>query len=273
MRPVAKLLTLTMSALAGGLFCAAPARAGAFLQTEGYGQFIAGVGLSEGSRRFDNSARPMPTPAYRKAVASGYLEYGLAPNLTLIAAPTLAREGAAANTVTGSDSSAFGARLGLFRAPGRALSLQVLVQPPLAPGDRSQQLAISGARNLAVDVRLMFAQSFTLFGAPAFVDVAPGVRARADPFPSEARLDVTLGLRPVPQLLLLLQSFGSLAPSAGSAPGGGPLVARTGYDKLQLSLVYDLAPAWSVQIGAFRTVTGFNSVRETGPIFALWYRW
>ena len=120
----------------------------------------------------------------------------------------------------------------------------------------------------------MFAQSFVVFGMPAFVDVAPGVRARATPFPSEARLDVTLGLRPVPRLLALLQSFGSLAPAAGLAPApqNGPLVARTAYDKLQLSLVYDIAPAWSVQVGAFRTVAGLNAVRETGPLAALWHR-
>ncbi len=259
--------------LAAGLCAAAePAAGGAYLQDQFYGILIAGAGFSEGARRFDNSARPQPAPAYRKATADGYLEYGLTPFLTLIAAPTLAREGGAANTVTGSDSSASGARLGLYRAPDRALSVQVLVQPPLLPGDRSAQLAVGGARNLAVDVRLMAAQGFTILGRPAFLDVAPGVRARVDPFPSEARLDVTVGWRPVPRLLLLAQSFGSYAPAAGPYDAGGPTIARTAYDKLQLSAVYDVRPGWSVQLGAFRTVIGFNAVRETGPIFALWHR-
>ena len=271
MRFVRRLL-LVLLLVAGLPAAVAPALAGAFLQDSYYGIFIAGVGFSEGSRRFDGSARPQPAPAYRKTVLDGYGEYGLAPFLTLIAAPTLAREGAAVNTVTGSDSSAFGARLGLYRAPGQALSVQVLVQPPLLPGSRSAQLTIGGARDFAVDLRVMYAQNFMLLGRAAFVDVAPGVRARADPFPSEARLDVTLGLRPVPSLLLLAQSFGSYAPASGPYGVAGPLVPRIGYDKLQLSAVYDVKPGWSVQFGAFRTVVGFNAVRETGPIFALWHR-
>ena len=249
-----------------------PVAAGAFLQDQSYGIFIAGTGFSEGSRRFDNAARPQPAPAYRKAVLDGYVEYGLASFLTVIAAPTLAREGAAANTVTGSDSSAFGARLGLYRAPDRVLAVQVLVQPPLLPGDRAARLAVGGARDLAIDVRLMGAQGFSLLGYPAFVDVALGVRARVDPFPSEARLDITVGWRPVPRLLLLGQSFGSYAPATGPYGVGGPLIPRTAYDKLQLSAVYDIAPGWSVQLGAFRTVFGFDAVRETGPVFALWHR-
>lgn len=239
------------------------------MEPQGYGQFIAGFAGSEATRRFDLGGRPQPTPAYRKLAAGGFLEYGLTPWLTLIAAPTLAHQnGIAANTVTGSDESAFGARLALYRAPDRVLAVQVLVQPPLAPGDRAARLAVGGDRDLAVDTRLMFAQSFTLRGMPAFLEIAPGVRARADPFPTEARLDLTFGIRPVPRLMFLLQSFGNLAPPAGPAN----LVARISYDKLQASLVYDLSPRWSVQLGAFRTIAGVNIVRETGPLGAVWYR-
>lgn len=49
--------------------------AGAFMLPEGQGQFIAGVGYSEGSRRFDQNGQAEPAPTYRKAEASGYLEY------------------------------------------------------------------------------------------------------------------------------------------------------------------------------------------------------
>lgn len=233
---------------------------------EGYGQFIAGVGVSEGSRRFDTAGRAMPTPAYRKALASGYLEYGWRSWLTLVAAPTLARDnGVAANQVTGSDGSAFGARLLLYGRPGQVVSVQALVQPPLG-GDRAAQLATGGAQALAGDLRLQFGQGFSLGSWPAFVDVAPGVRLRADPFPNEARLDMAFGLRPIPRWLLLAQTFSSAAPSRG------PAVERTSYSKLQLSLVFDIAPRWSVQLGGFRTISGRNAIRETGPIFAVWVR-
>ncbi len=243
-----------------------PAVAGAFLMDEGYGQFIAGVGLSEGSRRFDSGGQAQPSPAYRKILASGYLEYGWRSWLTLIAAPTLARQGGvAANQVTGSDESAIGARLLLYARPGQVVSLQALVQPPLG-GDRASQLASGGGRSLATDLRLQAGQGFAIGAWPAFVDAAPGVRLRADPFPNEARLDLTFGVRPIPRLMLLLQDFSSFAPSRG------PAVQRTDYSKVQASLVYDLSRRWSIQVGVFRTIAGLNAVRETGPLAALWTR-
>ena len=233
---------------------------------EGYGQFIAGIGFSEGSRRFDGGGQALPTPAYRKILAGGYLEYGWRSWLTLVAAPTLARQnGVATNQVTGSDGSALGARVMLFGRPGQVVSLQALVQPPLG-GDRASQLATGGAQAFATDIRVQFGQGFTLAAWPAFVDVAPGVRLRADPFPNEARLDLAFGFRPIPRLMVLLQDFSSLAPSRGAA------VQHTSYAKVQGSLVYDIARRWSVQVGAFRTITGRNAVRETGPLAALWVR-
>ena len=108
------------------------AAAGAFMVPEGQGQFIAGVGYSEGSRRFDQTGVAVPTPSYRKVEASGYLEYGVTPWLDFIGAPTLAHQNGsvATNSVTGSDSSAVGARFLIFGRPDEVLSLQVLVQPP-----------------------------------------------------------------------------------------------------------------------------------------------
>jgi protein XagA len=243
------------------------ALAGAWPVAPGYGQFIAGVGFSEGDRTFSTGGRPQPTPAYRQIAASGFLEYGLTPALTVVAAPTLARQsGDAANTVTGSDSSAFGARLRLAEAQGRVAAVQVLVQPPIGHPSFASELVTGGAQSFATDIRLMFGQSFLLFGRPAFVEAAPGARVRLDPFPSEARLDLTFGVRPLPRWLVLAQAFLIAAPPAG------PLVPRSASDKVQASVVYDVTPRWSVQVGAFHTVAGNNVVRETGPFGALWYR-
>ena len=262
-RFLATLVLLVVCALAA---TSRPAIAGAFLMNEGYGQFIAGIGFSEGTRRFDGSGRAKPAPAYRKLLASGYLEYGWRSWFTLVAAPTLARQnGAAANQVTGSDGSAFGARVLLYGQPGQVVSLQALIQPPLG-GDRASQLATGGARALATDLRLQFGKGFMLGAWPAFIDVAPGAKLRAEPFPNEARLDLAFGFRPLPRLMLLIQEFVSVAPSRGSA------IQATSYAKLQGSLVYDLTPQWSMQVGAFHTISGHNAIRETGPLMALWVR-
>lgn len=234
---------------------------------EGQGQFIGGVGYAAGSRRFDGGGTAVPAATYRKAEASGYLEYGFTPWLSLVAAPTLARQdgSVATNSVTGSDSSAFGARVKIFGWGSGVVSFQVLVQPPLG-GDKASQIAEGGARSLAVDLRVPVGWSFRLAGLPAFIDVQPGARLRADPFPTEARLDLALGVRPIPPLMVLIQDFSAFAHSRG------PLIARAGYSKVQASLVYDLSIKWSVQVGGFRTIAGRNAIRETGPLAALWYR-
>ena len=225
-------------------------------------------GYTEGSRRFDPSGHAVAAPAVTKAEASGYLEYGLTSWLSLIAAPTLAHQTGvpATNTVTGSDSSAFGARLQLLGGAGSVLAVQALVQPPIGAGGTAAQLAAGGARSLAVDLRVLGGHAFTLFGLAAFVDVEPGVRLYADPLPNEARLDLAFGVRPVARLLVLVQDFNTLAPRAG------PLIPSASYSKGQASLVYDFSTRWSGQVGVVRTVAGRNALRETGPLFAVWYR-
>ena len=230
--------------------------AGAFLFSEGQGQFIAGVGYSEGSRRFDPSGTPVVAPSFRKAEAAGYLEYGLTARLTLIAAPTLAHEhdGPATNAFNGSDGSAFGARYGLVSWSTGILAVQALAEPP-----------IGNLHHGAGDIRLMVGQSFHAFSVDGYVDVEPGIRVRGGPDPTEARFDAALGVRPRPAVLLLLQSFSSFAPP-------GAIVARSAYTKLQGSVVYDFSRTWSGQLGVVRTIFGQNAVRETGPLIALWYR-
>ena len=181
-RLLATLVLLVLFATACTPRCA---EAGAFLMDEGYGQFIAGIGFSEGSRRFDSGGRAEPAPAYRKVLASGYVEYGWRSWLTLVAAPTLSRaDSAATNQVTGSDGSAFGGRLMLYARPGEIISLQALVQPPLG-GDRAAQLASGGTRTLAGDLRLQVGQGFALFGWSAFVEMAPGFACSPSRFPTK----------------------------------------------------------------------------------------
>lgn len=238
------------------LLAASPCRAGAYLLPEGQGQFIAGVGYSEGSRRFDRFGTPVPAPKFQKTEAAGYLEYGLTSDLSVIAAPTLAheRDAPATNAFSGSDGSAFGARYRIAGGGSWVAALQALAQPP-----------IGGMRHASVDLRVMAAQSISVAGLPGFVDIEPGTRVRGGQEPSEARLDTAFGLRPRPSVLLLMQTFTTIAPP-------GPAVASASYTKAQASVVYDLGPAWSAQAGIVRTLFGHNAVRETGPIFAVWYR-
>jgi len=45
------------------------------------------------------------------------------------------------------------------------------------------------------------------------------------------------------------------------------------YYKLQLSAVYSLTPAVSLQLGGFTTYAGRNALQENGVLFGAWYRY
>ncbi len=235
---------------------------------EGQGQIIAGGGYIEASRSFNQFGKSVPTPTYRKAAISGFAEYGLTPSLTIIAAPTAARmqAGSSGNAYSGSDESAFGARLKLWGTATRTLAFQALVEPPLGRSNPATEVSLGGPHAFAADLRLQWGESLSVFGTPGFLSLEPGARLRGGGWPDEARFDIGFGLRPTPRSLILLQGFASSAASAG------PLIPRTAYAKLQLSYVYDLSPKWSVQVGALRTLAGTDAARETGPFVGLWYR-
>jgi hypothetical protein len=67
--------------------------------------------------------------------------------------------------------------------------------------------------------------------------------------------------------MLLAQSFNVISEGAGS-----PVFGSYDYYKLQLSAVYVLTPAWSLQGGGFTAFAGRNSLQENGAVFGVWHR-
>ncbi|MGH6936222.1 MAG: hypothetical protein ACRED2_08575 [Methylocella sp.] len=102
-------------------------------------------------------------------------------------------------------------------------------------------------------------------GLEGFVEAQAGYRSYPAGQPGVWRIDLTMGLRPLPRLLMMLQSYTSIV-------NGSLRFGHTSWSKLQPSLVYAIAPQWSVQIGGFITVAGINAGRELGPFAAVWYR-
>jgi hypothetical protein len=92
-------------------------------------------------------------------------------------------------------------------------------------------------------------------------------RQRGDGAPNEFRADGTLGINVTPQWLILAQSLNVASEGAGS-----PVFGSYDYFKLQLSAVYALTPAWSLQGGAFTTFAGRDALQENGLVFGVWRR-
>jgi len=127
--------------------------------------------------------------------------------------------------------------------------------------------AAVGYTNPEFDLRALYGYSFALGVWPAFIDLQLAQRFRTGSPPNEARFDATFGVRPAPQWLLLAQSFNVVSEGAGD-----PLFPSYGYYKFQLSAVYDLTPAWSVQLGGFTTYAGRNALQENGLVLGAWYK-
>ncbi|MBP0614195.1 hypothetical protein [Jiella mangrovi] len=227
---------------------------GAWTLEKGKRQVIASGVSSSASGAF--SPHPNDAPKFSKSSASLLFEHGWTDRLTVIGDIEFAREndGATAYARSGFSHFAAGARLKLYEASGFVTSAQLT--------GRLEKFDTEGFGRPAVEPRLLAGYGFALWEMPAFVDGQAAYRFRAGGA-DEARIDLTAGLRPWSDWLLLAQSFSTIAVSGGSYST----------HKLQGSVVYDLSSRWSVQAGGFATVAGSNALKERGIISALWFRY
>jgi hypothetical protein len=257
-------LPIAVACLAAG---SAPTKAGAFLAPPGHGEIIVASSFSKSTRAFDAHGRLVPIPAYRKFELGTYIEYGLTDRVTLIAQPEAdlvhqASVQAAPPAAAGTD---LGARFGLANFGATVVSLQAVAHVPFTKG--SQQAGFFDQDRVpAMDLRLLLGHGFSIGTKTGFLDIEASHRWQGDGLPDEWHADVTLGLRPIPPLLIMLASFMTIAGHAKSA------CASWSWVKLQPSVTYDLTRHWSVEAGFFATVAGQNAGRELGSLAALWYR-
>lgn len=241
--------------------------AGAWLMEEGKGQIIGGSIFSGTTRAFDARGRVIPVPYYKKFELGTYIEYGLSKRFTVVAAPSYDRVKAADPTQNyqGLGESFFGGKYGIYRDDKTVVAVQAGVLTP-GPSIANSTGPFNPRRSLGVEFRGLVGRSFEVATVPAFVDVQGGYRYYTQNQPGEWRLDLTLGLRPIPKLLWLVQTFSVYS----NAKGGG--FVKYYWHKVASSIVVDLHPQWAIQFGGFLTVAGVNAGLERGPFAGLWYR-
>ena len=166
---------------------------------------------------------------------------------------------------TGLGFTDLGGRARIWRDGPWVLSAQTTIRVP-GTFDDSNAAAI-GYTEPEIDVRGLVGYSFVAGTWPAFLDVQVAHRFRFGGAPDEFRTDVTLGLQPFDRWLLLVESFNVI--SEGSGTWGYP---SYDYSKLQLSAVYALTPALSLQLGGYTTYMGRNALQENGLVLGAWYK-
>jgi hypothetical protein len=244
------------------------ALAGAWTLPAGTGQATVSGTMSSADRAFDTSGALQPVPRYNKFELQGWIEYGLTDRFTAIVAPGLQHVDIAAPADaqrTGLGYTEWGGRYSLLQGTSWVFSGQATMRLP-GTNDISNPAGI-GYTGIETDLRALFGTSFAVYGMPAFLDLQFAQRFRAGGPPNEFRADATFGIRPAERWLLLAQSFNVFSEGPGSPP-----FASYEYFKLQLSAIYALAPAWSVQAGGFTAYAGRNALQENGLVLGVWHR-
>lgn len=246
-----------------------PVWAGAWTMDEGNGQVIVTGTPSQADNAFDGSRSIGSTPRYRKFELQGLLEYGLSDRLTLMLAPGYQHIDIAAPSDanrSGLGYSDFGARFRFLQGDSWVFSGQTLMRVP-GTAQTSNPAAV-GYTDAELDMRALLGKSFTVGGVPAFIDLQVAQRFRFGDPPDEFRFDATFGIRTAPAWLLMAQSFNVISEGAGR----NVLYPAYDYSKLQLSAVYSLTPAVSLQLGGFTTFSGRNALQENGLVTGVWYK-
>ena len=262
--------TLGLAAL-----CFAPtqAHAGAWTLDKGHGLTIITADLQSANTFYDPAGDTLSGLSSSKSELRAYGEYGVANGTTVIfnsgyQATSLSGLGGVDFEYTGYSNIDLGVRQRLYKTDRFVVSAQGLLS------QRSKGYSLPGAPiNLAnsgldAELRLMGGHSWELRSAKGFSDVQLGVRAYAGGSTS-THLDITAGIEPYPDWLLMAQGF------AVSSKITDPKPTYDNFEniRLQPSLVYSLSPTRRIQIGAYRSVYGRASVQEGGAFAALWYKY
>ncbi len=239
--------------------------AGAWTLPEGSGEVDFTLSATSAYQAFYGSALA-PTPHYDKLDPQAWIEYGVTDAFTAILAPSLQQVDIASPIDaqrTGLGYTELGGRYRLFQNDSWVFSGQATLAVPGA-FDNANPAAV-GYTDVETDVRGLVGHSFSINGLPAFVDLQFAERLRSGAPPNEFHADMTFGVEPLSRWLVLAQSFNVVSEGSGRAP-------FTSYDyyKFQLSAVYALTPAVSVQLGGITTYAGRNALQENGLIAGVW---
>jgi hypothetical protein len=232
----------------------------------GTGQAIVTTTYTQGTQYMRPDGVRQRLPEYSKVETTALVQYGLTDDITLVAMPSFMRArtgGAQADDYLGLGYTDIGARARIWHDEQGVISLQALGR--IAGADNDRRPAQFGNTDNQLELRLLAGRGFTVQEMNGWVNFEAAYRARLNDAPNEWRFDLSVGLRPRPELAFLAQSFNVI--SDGDGRGAYP---SYWYSKAQLSVLYDVAPNWTLQAGAFTTLGGQNALREHGGLISLW---
>lgn len=249
------MITVASLALAAVFFCG-EARAGAWPVPVGETLTILKYERADSNEAFDLDGERYGAVERTDEVASLYAEHGLTERLTLQGKVSWARgeEGGAA--YDGRGPLELGLRY-VFMKRRRAV-ISLYLGGVVAGEGRNAGYADPGEGGTDVEARVLAGRSFTAARRPAFVEAQVARLVRQE-LPDETRLDLTAGVEPAPDWLLLVQTYAGWTDSDPQ------------WIKLEASVVRRFGD-WRLQAGWRTSIAGKASPAEAGPVLGIWRR-
>lgn len=247
---------LAALALAAVLLCG-KANAGAWPVAPGQTLAILKYEGSRADEAFDGDGGRTPMPERSDAAASLYVEHGLTTRLTFQGQAGWTRGEDGFADYAGRGPLELGLRYALMKRGDMAISLYV--GAALAGAGRNAGYAAPGAGETDVEGRMLVGRSFTYRERPAFAEIQIARLARSG-LPDETRLDLTLGVEPGSDWLILTQVYAGQAEGAAVSPL---------WVKMEVSAVRRFGD-WRLQAGWRSSIAGRDSPVESGPVVGLW---
>lgn len=241
------------------------ALAGAWPQPAGRTSIITRLTVTGAKNSFDAGGQVAGNADFEKVEIDAYLEHGWRESITLLAKPTLQQTIVGAQRQTGLATIEAGARarLWVFEDDQSVLAAQTSLILPMREHDKQNPLITSGHTD--VDARLLHGVPGTLIGFPDFTDSQLAYRHRGGGAPDEIRLDMTYGVKVSPDWTIMGQSQ-TVAAIGNARPPFQNFLSQ----KVQLSLRWEFAPHRHIELGGVRTLSGMQTVRESGAFLSVW---
>jgi hypothetical protein len=200
--------------------------------------------------------------------AEAYVEYGLTDDWTIFGQMAIERYQLGEptpNLYAGLDYSGIGLRRKLWSTGQWVLSGEATLFLPGAydPNAPAQEGNTGGAG----EGRLSAGANFSLGPWPGFVDGEVAYRVRTAGPPNEWHADATVGLKPAPGWILMLQNFTTV-----SMPSSNREFPAWRGSIVEASLVVPLDGRWSLQFSLFKSVLAVKTNTERGAAVSVWRR-
>ncbi|HCM84328.1 MAG TPA: hypothetical protein PKW15_00920 [Alphaproteobacteria bacterium] len=251
-----------------------PAHAGAWTQKSGEGQVITSFSYYETDAAYNaKSDRVSKTSSYHKSTLDVFAEYGLTDAYTLGLQTSYqwiyARNNLGSFRENDLSDTSFFLRERIWHDDFNVLSLQQLFTVPGPYSTRNA--AAPGYGQSDAEFRVLYGHSGVIGGNNYFLDIQGAYRKRFEGPADEVRMDITAGIKPNENFMLLAQSFNTLGmrneSTAAVITSSGP-----DYDlsKIQISGVLATSYDLSLQLGGAIDVAGRNTGAGKTLFVALW---